>query len=202
MVGETHVLVGKASYMRLNGFELERYNPKEDEKIEDGGEVGVMYMVCGTEIAAKMYIQYVIDPDFEFILKQLYKAGMCVGIKTFDPNINDRMLSARVRLSKYPVKIIRCRSLEDQIETEERIESGIVSKGSTKSLLQTFAMCDKVLQTTKINLVVKIFAMIISVIIMIFIMSLDLNDQVNSFYIALYQLFWSIPMVIIARLFI
>lgn len=200
MVGEIHVLVGKASYLRLNGFKPE--NPGEDEKIEDGGEVGVMYMVCGGEVAAKMYIQYVIDPDFEFILKQLYKAGMCVGIKTFDPNINDRMLSARVRLSKYPVKIIRCRGLEDQIETEARIESGIISKGSTKSLLQTFAMCDKVLQITRTNLVVKMFAMIISVIIMVFIMSLGLDDQVNSFYVALYQLFWSIPMVIIARLFI
>ncbi|MCL2519148.1 MAG: hypothetical protein FWF15_11345, partial [Oscillospiraceae bacterium] len=97
---------------------------------------------------------------------------------------------------------IRCRGLEDQIETEARIESGIISKGSTKSLLQTFAMCDKVLQITRTNLVVKMFAMIISVIIMVFIMSLGLDDQVNSFYVALYQLFWSIPMVIIARLFI
>lgn len=200
MVGETHILVGKASYMRRN--EYDPVNPEEDGRIEDGGEVSVMYMTVGSEVAAKMYIQYVIDPDFEFIIRQLYKAGMCVGIKTFDPNINDSMLSARIRLNKYPVKIIRCRGLDDQIETEDHIESGIISKNSPKSLLQTLALCDKVLQAIKTNLVVKIFAMLISVIIMVLLLMLDMSGDVNSFYIALYQLFWSIPMVIIARLFI
>jgi hypothetical protein len=200
VVDDSRIFVGKASYLRRNEFEP--INPGEDGKLESGGDLSVMYIVCNNEVSAKMYIQYVIDPDFEFIIRQLYKSGMCIGIKTYDPNINDSMLSSRVRLSKYPVKIIRCRSLEDQIETESHIESGIVSKNSPKSLLQTLTLCDKVLQTIKANLVIKIVVMMISIIIMTALMMLNMSDGVNSFYIALYQLFWSIPMVIIAKLLI
>jgi len=200
MINDVHILVGKSSYLLRNEFTP--VNPEEDKKIENGGEVSVMYMVCEREVAAKMYIQYVIDPDFEFIIRQLYKSGMCIGIKTFDPNINDSMLSARIRLNKYPVKIIRCRSLEDQIETENHIESGIISKNSPKSLLQTLTLCDKVLQIVKMNIFVKIVVMVISVVIMAALLLLDMSGEVTSFYITLYQLFWSIPMVIIARLLI
>ena len=200
VVNDARIFVGKASYLRRNEFEP--VNPGEDGGLENGGDLSVMYMVCNNDVAAKMYIQYVIDPDFELIIRQLYKSGMCIGIKTFDPNINDSMLSGRIRLNKYPVKIIRCRGLEDQIETENHFESGIVSKSSPKSLLQTLTLCDKVLQTIKANLVIKIVVMMISIIIMAALLILDMSGEVNSFYITLYQLFWSIPMVIIAKLLI
>ena len=200
MVGKEHILIGKASYIMRS--ELQPMNPEEDEKIEDNGEVSVLYVAYQNEVAAKLYIQYNIDPDFDYILRQLYKAGMCIGIKTFDPNINDAMLSAKVRISKYPVKVIRCHSLEDQIQTADHIESGIISKASAKSLLQTLSVCDKVLHITKTNLVVKTFAIMISIIIMVFVLTLGMSSEINSFYVVLYQIFWSIPMIIIARLFI
>ena len=200
MVDNVHIFVGKSSYLLRNEFTP--LNPEEDKKIETGGEVSVMYMVCEKEVVAKMYMQYIMDTDFESIIHQLYKSGMCIGIKTFDPNINESMLSARIRLNKYPVKIIRCRSLEDQIETEKHIESGIISKNLPKSLLQTLTLCDKVLQIIKMNIFVKIVVMVISVVIMAALLLLEMSDAVNSFYITLYQLFWSIPMVIIARLLI
>ena len=200
VVSDTRVFIGKASYLRRNEFEP--VNPGEDGGLENGGDLSVMYMVCNNEVAAKMYIQYVIDPDFESIIRQLYKSGMCIGIKTFDPNINDSMLSGRIRLNKYPVKIIRCRGLDDQIETENHIDSGIISKNSPKSLLQTLTLCDKVLQTIKANLVIKIVVMMISIIIMAALLILDMSGEVSSFYITLYQLFWSVPMIIIAKLLI
>lgn len=86
-------------------------------------------------------MQYTIDSEFEKILEQLYKTGMCVGIKSFDPNIDDVLLAKKVKAMKYPVKVIRSKTVEDIPHTFERCDSGIVSKRSVKDLLRTVTLC-------------------------------------------------------------
>lgn len=195
-----HVFVGRASYLRENNF-MPIYD-QDDDTAENSGEVSIMYMVSNDEVVAKMYIQYMIDPDFEFTLRQLYKAGICVGIKTFDPNIDDRLLSMRIQTSKYPVKVLRCRDLNDVSETMKRADSGIVSKNSSRSLLQTLAMCGKVLHVKKTGIVIKVFSVIISILIMIFLLAFGQTPNLSSLYISLYQIFWIIPMYVFAKIYI
>ncbi len=197
LVDGVHVYIGKAPYIRGNGFTLPRDANGVDE--ESSGEICVMYMTMGDQLAAKMYVQYVIDPDFEPLLKQLYRTGVCVGIKTFDPNINDQMLSTRIRISKYPVKIIKVKTKGDRPEVEQRVDSGIVSKGSSKSLLQTLSLCERVTNATKNALIVKLFSLAISVIISILLL-IFAKESVNSFYVALYQIFWIVPTVLLTKL--
>jgi hypothetical protein len=195
VIDGTHIFMGKASFIRNKGF-----NPKEDENENDAAvENSIMYMTLNNELAAKMYIQYVIDPDFEFVLKQLHKIGMCVGIKTFDPNIDDQMLSTKIKISKYPVKVLKCRSTTDVSDVSERTNSGIVSKNSAKTLLQTLSLCDKVINVTKNNIIVKIFSVVISLILSGMIFILGKSTSIPSVYIALYQIFWMIPMIIITH---
>ncbi|MFA6948230.1 MAG: hypothetical protein WCQ72_04555, partial [Eubacteriales bacterium] len=200
VVDGRRVFIGKADYMKARN--IMPINPGEDDDIEGGGEVCVMYLAVSSNIAAKFYIQYLIDSDFEYILKQLYKAGLCIGIKSFDPNVNDRMLSARIKLSKYPVKVIKCRSTAPAEEEDEHSDSGIVTRGSAKNLLTTLTLCDRVLHVTKTNTVVKIFSIVISVILMAFVLMMGKAGDVSSWLVALYQLFWVLPMVIIAKLLI
>ncbi|MBE6563703.1 MAG: hypothetical protein E7655_00260 [Ruminococcaceae bacterium] len=199
-VDGNHVFVGRASYMRAN-----RYSPiydPDDDSLENSGEVSIMYMVSNDEIIAKMYIQYMVDPDFEFTLKQLYKAGMCVGIKTFDPNINDRLLNMRIPASKYPVKLLRCRDLSDVNVTMPKADSGIVSKNSPRCLLQALAMCGKVLHVEKTSIVIKGISVFLAILIMVFLLVFGQVASVSGLYIALYQLFWIIPTYIMAKLYI
>ena len=200
LVDGSHVFVGKANYLKANGYVP--VNDASDEEIENAGEVSITYIVVDDEVSAKLYIQYRIDPDFEFILKKLYKAGVCVGIKTLDPNIDDEMLSRRVKTEKYPVKVLKCREASEASSKVESIESGIVSRNSTKSLLQTFALCDKVHHITKTNNLIGLFAMFISIIISAFVVIFGMTTGVYSIYVALYQLFWIIPMFIISKVFI
>lgn len=198
IVDGAHIYLGKAPYIRSNGFQLPRDSNSTDE--ESSGEICVMYMTLGDELAAKMYVQYVIDPDFEPLLKQLYKTGVCVGIKTFDPNINDQMLSTRIRISKYPVKIIKVESKRDKPEVEPHIDSGIVSKSSAKSLLQTLSLCERVTNATKNALIVKIFSIAVSIIVAVLIMIFGSSTGVHSFYLALYQLFWIVPIILLTKI--
>ncbi len=200
VVDGAHVLVGRADYLTAGG--IRPVNQEEDEEIEAGGEVCVMYMVVNDVTAAKFKIQYIIDDDFESILQQLSRAGMCVGIRTFDPNINDRMLSARVTAMRYPVRVIKCRATENRDIVFDRYSSGVISRGSVKELLQTQIYCDRVLHTIRTNTAIKIFSMVIGAVIMGFIVSLGLTGEVNSLEVALYEMFWLIPAAIVARLLI
>ncbi len=197
LIDGVHVYIGKAPYIRGNGFTLPRDANGVDE--ESSGEICVMYMTMGDQLAAKMYVQYVIDPDFEPLLKQLYRTGVCVGIKTFDPNINDQMLSTRIRISKYPVKIIKVKTKGERPEVEPHVDSGIVSKGSSKSLLQALSLCERVTNATKNALIVKMFSLAISVIVSILLL-IFAKESVNSFYVALYQIFWIVPTVLLTKL--
>ena len=200
VVGGHHIYMGKEDYLRRNRFIPVRDD--DDEAVENGGKISIMYMVEDGEVAAKLYVEYMIDPDFEFVIKRLYKAGVCVGIKTFDPNINDRMLNMRIKLAKYPVKILECRNLDDITRTAENVDSGIVSKSSSKSLLQTLLLCDKVLHVIKTSVMVKAIAMIIGAVITGVVLFLGIVPEVSSIYAALYQIFWILPVIVIAKLFI
>ncbi len=197
IVDGQHIYVGKASYLKTNNFEP--MYEQDDDAIEDSGEACIMYMVCNDEISAKMYVQYIIDPDFEYTLRQLYKAGICIGIKTFDPNIDDRLLGSKIRITKYPVRILRGRSLEDMSVPEESSDSGLVSRNSPKSLLQAFALCNKVLSTAKAGVMVKMLSIVFSVLLMAFFLVFADKTAIPSFYVALYQLFWIIPVYLISK---
>ena len=200
IVDNDHVFVGRASYLRKNKFEP--ILDPDDETVGNAEEVSIMYIVSNNQIIAKMYIQYMIDPDFEFTLKQLYKAGMCVGIKTFDPNITDRLLNAKFPASKYPVKLLRCRDLDDVNHTIPKADSGIVSKNSPRCLLQTLAMCGKVLHIEKTSIVLKGISMLLSVLLMVFLLVFRQVGAMSGIYVTLYQLFWILPMYILAKIYI
>lgn len=200
VVDGSHVLIGRSEYMTANG--IRPINPEEDEEIESGGEVCVMYMAVNDAIAAKLKIQYIIDDDFESILQQLSRAGMCVGIRTFDPNINDRMLSARVRTMRYPVRVIKCRTTENRGKVYEHYSSGILSRSSVRDLLMAQIYCDRVLHTIRTNTAVKIFAMAVGAAITALVISLGLIGSLNSLEVALFQFFWLVPMGIVSRLLI
>lgn len=200
IIDSQHVYLGKASYLRSNG-----YSPIvdiDDDMLEENGQASIMYLVCDGEISAKMYVQYTIDPDFEFTLRKLYRAGICIGIKTFDPNIDDKLLGSKVKITKYPVRILRCSTLDQATETQDEADSGIVSKGSPKSLLNAFVLCSKVLYANRTGATVKVLSVACSVLLMAFLLVFTKAAAIPSLYIGLYQLFWMIPVYLISKFYI
>ena len=192
-----HLYLGKAAYLRKYGH-LPVADP-DDEEIEEGGDTGIMFLVCEDEVVAKLYVRYAIDPAFEVTLKNLYRSGICVGIKTVDPNINDEMLSTRIRLSKYPVRVLKYSDVGDGRRMPERTDSGIVSKKSVKALLRTFALCDKARHVTRTNLVVNAITLVVGIVIAMAVAFLGSLTAVHSVYVALFQLFWLIPVYLLSK---
>ena len=164
--------------------------------------VQVYVVVSGDEVVAKFYLAYRIDPDFEKILKQMYRSGICVGIKTFDPNIDDDMLSRRIRIERYPVRVLKCREIGDEPRVADRADSGIVSKRSAKALLGAFAVCGKVQTVTRVGIVLNFISLFAAAMVMGVTMLFGAADKIPSLYVALYQLFWLIPTAIISWLLV
>ncbi len=198
-VDEILVNIGKESYMEKQDYEPP-YDA-EDKKIEESS-VGIMYIAYQGQLAAKVYVQYTIDNEFEQILAQLYKTGMCVGIKSFDPNIDDVLLSKKIKSMKYPVKVIRSRTVEDIPHTFERCSSGIVSKRSVKDLLKTVALCEKVNSAIKSALIVKILAMLLGIVASIVIYTFGSELDITSLHLTVYQLIFTILVLGISRLIV
>lgn len=195
-VDDVSVSLGKASYMEKQDFEPP-YDP-EDKRIE-AAAIGILYVSYQGELAAKVYVQYTIDNEFEKILNQLYKTGMCVGIKSFDPNIDDMLLSKKLGAMKYPVKVIRSKTVEDIPHTSERCDSSIVSKRSVKELLKTVASCERVGSAIKTGFIFKILAMLLGVVVMVFVLFFNAGTYVRSAYSVLYQLIWIALVTLVTR---
>ena len=197
LVDGKHLYAGKADYLRKNGYVP--VSDPDDEEIVSGGEISIMYLVCDDEVIAKLYIRYRIDPGFEVTVKRLYKSGICVGIKTVDPNINDEMLSTKIKLAKYPVRVLKYSDISGSRHGSDRTDSGIVSKKSAKALLSVFTLCDRIKHVTKTNIAVDIITMITGLAVCIATAVIGSVVSVPSLYVALFQLFWLIPVYLMSK---
>ncbi len=197
VVDGRHLYLGKADFLRKKGYVP--VSDPDDEDIAESGEISMMFLVCDDEVVAKLYLRYRIDPGFEVTLKRLYKSGICVGIKTVDPNINDEMLGTKIKLTKYPVRVLKYSDVSESRRGSDRTDSGIVSKKSAKALLRIFTLCDKIKHVTKANIAVNIITMITGCIICGAVAILGNPAGVTSLYMALFQLFWIIPLYLMSK---
>lgn len=197
LVDGKHLYAGKADYLRKNGYVP--VSDPDDEEIVSGGEISIMYLVCDDEVIAKLYVRYRIDPGFEVTVKRLYKSGICVGIKTVDPNINDEMLSTKIKLAKYPVRVLKYSDISGSRRGSDRTDSGIVSKKSAKALLSVFTLCDRIKHVTKTNIAVDIITMITGLAVCISTAVIGSVVSVPSLYVALFQLFWLLPVYLMSK---
>lgn len=197
-VDGVNILFGSAKALAERGMKIPREVFDEDTDMSD--ELSIMYMFREDRLVAKMYIQYVMDGDIELILGQFQNNGLYVCVRTFDPNIDERMIARKVNMKRIPLKVVRYASAEN--ETAEKASSGLVTCGSPKSLLQVISYCDKVLHTKKTNIALCVLAMLIGAAVMVLLVLSDSIGVMTSLYIAVYQLLWLIPMLLSSKMFI
>ena len=191
------IVFGRSSVLTELGIDIPEETVEEDSYIE--GDLSIMYMVRDGKYVAKMYIKYIMDADFEFIVRQFANNGTCVCVKTLDPNIDEEMIFSKVKGKKYPLKVVK---LHDGDANRESADSGIVTRGSTKGLLQVVSLCDTVLSVKRTNMIISIIAAIVSLTIM-FIVSLSGNlNAIGSWLVVANQLFWMIPAALTTKLYI
>ncbi len=199
-VDGVNIIFGSRDALVRRGLEIPD-NAAEDD-VDLSGELEIMYMFRESKLVAKMYIKYVMDADIDLILKQFSGSGLYVCVRTFDPNIDERMIAKKLNMKRMPLKIVRYASPDEVGVYEEKVDSGLVTCGSPKSLLQIVSYCGKVLHTKKTNIALSVLSVMIGVAILLLLTLANSLDSMNSLFIAVYQLIWLIPMYISSKVFI
>ncbi len=196
MEGHNYFL-GKRSYMRRYRFECP---VDEGDDAFERGVGSVMYVVIDEKLAAKLYIKYEINPLFDSLLKDMYRAGLCLGIKTLDPNINNEMINSAIKFRKCPISVLRGNSPEEVAAEAERVNSGIVCNSSLHYFLKMFALCDKARHITKSNVIISVISVFLSFGAVAFLAIAGGIGAVTSVHAVAFQLFWMLPVWLISYL--
>ncbi len=191
--------LGKRSYMRRYRFEAPI--DEGDEQYENG--VGsIMYVVINEKLAAKLYIKYTINPLFDALLKDMYKANLCLGVKTLDPNINNELINSGINFRKCPISVLRGRDPEDVNGEVNRVDSGIVCNSTLHNFLKMFSLCDRARQATKGNVIISIISVILSFVTVTFLAVTGDIGAITSLHAVAFQLFWLLPVWLISFLMV
>ena len=194
LVDGNRILVGLPSFMGEYGI-----NVRVDEN--DSEDISRLYVAEGDELCAKFYIKYNLDVDFENVMTRMTSCGICAVLKTFDPNINDKMLASFVDTSKYPIKVIRGKIGDDFIEIHDELDSGIISTSGSKSTVDAIVTCERLYNIRSSANNVKIVSMIIGMILSAFIAIFGITPF-SSLIVVLYQLLWMIPALVSGKLYL
>jgi len=193
------VSVGSREYIESKGI-----NIPDDHSAENySGDISVMYLSSGELASAKMYISYELEHDFENVSKELDEAGICLGVNSIDPNITEEMLRCKLPENRYPIRVLRRNGKPEPAEGEERrVDSGIIARGSAKSLLSSVLLCDKVRHLIKTNTIIKLITMILGAALSAVLVISGNQVNMSSVFVGIYQILCYLPMIIITRLYI
>lgn len=189
--------LGKRSYMR---------HCRLDAPVDETDEVysrnvgSVMYMAINDSVVAKIYVKYGINGEFDELLRSMHRAGVCVGIKTLDPNINNELLQKSIRYKQCPVAILKGGRPEDMNATVDKVDSGIVSTSSLHNFLKMFILCDRARHATKSNCIINIAAMLVAMFVVFFLAVTGSAGAYGSGSVLLFQLLWLLPSLAISFL--
>ena len=186
--------------LRENGINLPDSVTEEDLYLSS--ELCPMYMIREGRLMAKLLIRYMLDSDFEFLLKDLSDEGMCACIKTFDPNIDDDLINEKLGgKGEYPFRVIRYVSADEIGRINDRVSSGIISRGTTKTLLGLISSCTRILDVRRTGFVVGTVSAVIAIIVVWLMLTAGSFGALSSLAIVAYQLLWAGIVCLLTRLF-
>lgn len=180
--------LGNGDFMRSNSLS---YEDDQDDHIYERNGGSVMIFGANNVVAAKFYFKYTPQKGFKKLLDHMYKCGLCIGIKTLDPNINNNLLAYYADGSRCPISILKSASPEELSSVYDRVNSGIVSKRSLGAFLKAFMLCDKARHSIKSNGIVMLSGICLTALMMLFMSVTGGISDFSSSHAFLLQLLWT-----------
>lgn len=180
--GKTTVLIGTGSFMKSRG--IHPSYTAADIKSEQSGEESIMFISIGGKLGAKLYVTYHFSSEFERLAKKLSACGIGIGIRSCDPNVNEKWAKDYGALKGFDISVVRP-TLKEIKPHEKSIDSGIVSAKNVRALCEALMMCVKLDSLESIMTWIR-SASVITVAILSF--ALIIFSGVNAFSILVLSL--------------
>lgn len=190
------VHVGNLAFMRSRGYFPKR-NPDDEQKVESG-QVCILYMAIGGELCAKIYLQYTVTQRFEKFAAEMLKNGVRVGIRTLDPNINEKMIATLRNDREVSIKVIRP-TPNELIPIGKHSDSGIVTSKNSHMVFKILEQCFNIKRIHQKQRQLRLIALLLGALISALLMIGNLYARIPSLYIAIYQLVWLVPSLIYTK---
>ena len=138
--GRTIVHIGTGAFMKRQGIHPSYTNA--DLKLEETGEESIMFIALNGKLGAKLYVTYQFSAEFEKLARKLAARGVGIGIRSTDPNINNKWARKYGEAKKFAISIVRP-TLKEIKSNEKSIEGGVVSAKNVRALSEALMMCIK-----------------------------------------------------------
>ena len=156
--GRTAVLIGTGAFMRSRY--IHPSYTSADLKLEESGEESIMFIALNGVLGAKLYVTYQFSSEFERLARKLSKHGVRIGIRSSDPNINNKWAKKYGEMKKFSISIVRP-TLKEIKPSEKSIESGVVSIKNVRTLTEALMMCIKLNNLEAIMSKIRAVALVI-----------------------------------------
>ena len=187
------LFLGTSEY--ISNLGLIPFNAEIDEAfIKSAGSI--MFLATENEIMAKVYIKYEITVDFYDIIKNIKKINACLCIRTFDPNIDDELITKLGNIKKYPIKVLKLKKTADIYAAPERADAPAVSKESLKSLISAILIAGRTKNIIKSNVLIQTVAFAASLLLSVILGFAGQLWGINAGHLFLLQSFWLLPVII------
>ncbi len=190
------VYIGDLAFMRSRGYFPKRN--ADDEKKTESGQISILYMAIGGELCAKLYMQYTVTQRFEKFAAEMLRNGIHVGIRTLDPNVNEKMIAALRNDKDVSIKVIRP-TPNELIPIGKHSESGIVTSKNPHMIFKILEQCFNIKRIHAMQRKFRILSLLLGMIISVLVMTLKWYTNVPSLYIVIYQLIWLLPSLIYTK---
>ncbi len=191
------VFLGSALYM---GSKLDPKYCTDDKQYENNDKSRIMYMIINDVVTAKFYIEYEMDKDFVSVIKQLSTSTRCVAIRTLDPNIDTKLIRSYLDTDIYHCRILRTRENERRTKVSKASKGAVVSRNSIKALLRSLMLCDKMVYSAKINMIICFLSVIIGLIFSVFMIFTHTFTSINALHVIGYQLLLCIVIRLVTKI--
>ena len=136
----TSVLIGTGAFMKNCGI-----HPKytgADLKLEEEGEDSIMFIALNGSLGAKLYVTYQFSAEFEKLARKLVQKGVNIGIRSCDPNINNKWAKHYGGARNFRISTVRP-TVKEINPADKALEGGVVSAKNVRALVEALMTCVK-----------------------------------------------------------
>ncbi len=196
IVEDRTVYIGNLAFMRSHGYFPKR-NADDEKKIESG-QICILYLAISGELCAKLYVQYTVTQRFEKFAAEMLRNGVRVGIRTLDPNVNEKMIAALRNDKNVSIKVIRP-TPNELIPIGKHSDSGIVTSKNSHMIFKILEQCFNIKRIYNKQRFFRLIALSLGILLSVLVMIGKLYTYVPSLYIVIYQVLWLVPSLIYTK---